>query len=118
MRKQVIQRSAEEREIESALKSKKAGRGALCYYKNNLWKAIADAFPEIGVDVYLLLFVSLLTICLDNSNGPKNTSTYVHSILNIAYLLYSQEIIGVMLTTEENISLSLRRKRDVILWWL
>ncbi len=35
----------------------KVGHGPLHLYKHNFQKAVADSFPEIGVHIYLLLFL-------------------------------------------------------------
>ncbi len=73
------------------VQSKQVGSSPLHHYKGNLSKAIKDSFPEIGVHISLLLFPFLfLTICFDNSNRPKTTSTYVHTIviLHIYFFIY------------------------------
>ncbi len=86
------------------------------YYKGNLCKAITDSFPEIGMHISLF-FISFSHIL--KSNDPKKTSTYAHAIVNTAPCLFTcfiQKVIGMMPPTEENFSMSLHHKRDLIPW--
>ncbi len=108
--------SEEERERDKDLKSiYKVGYGPLPYYKHYLRKAITDSFPEIGV--YLPSFISLSDNIFFYSITPKKTSKYVLSRVSTAslFIYCIQTSIGIMLTTEENFSLSSHCKIDLIL---